>query len=54
MKQKMYSNAGNFIENDALIQMYAIDEIEDVVCTLEFAEKLSDFRGLNTCLDLIC
>ena len=53
MKQKLYSNAGT-MDNEALIQMYTQDEIEDIVCTLEFAEKLNDFRAVNTCLDILC
>lgn len=29
------------------------DEVEDTLHTMDFAEKVSEFRALNTCLDLL-
>ena len=30
-----------------------LDEAEDVVCTMEFAEKIKDYRSLRSCLELL-
>ena len=29
-----------------------LDECEDVVCTMDFAEKIRDFRSLSACLEI--
>ena len=31
----------------------ALDEVEDVVCTMDFAEKIRDHRSLSACLELL-
>lgn len=31
-----------------------MDEVADMACTLDFAERLQDFRAVNTCLEMIC
>ena len=29
------------------------DEVEDTLQTMDFAEKMSDFRAVNTCLEIL-
>ena len=36
------------------MQIYSEDELEDVACTLDFANKLQDHRAVNTCLEILC
>ena len=31
----------------------SLDEAEDVVCTMDFAEMIKDYRSLRSCLELL-
>ena len=34
-------------------RILTLDEAEDVVCTMDFAEKIKDYRSMSTCLELL-
>ena len=34
-------------------RILTLDEAEDVVCTMDFAEKIKDFRSMSICLELL-
>ena len=33
--------------------MLALDEVEDVASTLDFAEKIKDYRSQRSCLEML-